>query len=541
MIKNIRLSTLLLSSLILSTSLTSPAYALDAQVYLKQLEEQAKAKDGTFNYKSVDKNSDGTTTIKGFAYVVKDTIVNAEEISFENAERLGTKGFKFEGMEGKKINFVGKDKDGKNIVLVIENIEASDFSLPDSPDRKIPLWPLDMGDAKIRNMSIVSDNDGENLVVNIPEVQLSDLSHKGENSFTLGGFKTSEVNSFIKSKDVDMQMVFGGVELNGLEYFGTFGIQLDRFSLGNLTLNGTNKPGDKIDLDFAGLDMKNLYLPDAQDENRPFLPEKDLSMELGKLQFNINDADVMGWEKGYGANATNSETGVVEGSGTFNGIYIDFGKIPLKPENKQNLQALYDLGYEKITMDIAGTGKWDTKTGILEMSEYKVAIKDMGTLDLAATISGYTPELAREINQISNQANFESDPQKLQALNLQMLAKMTALSFNKLQVKIIDDSLLNKVVGLQAKKLKQEPEQITGIVGPMASIMLAPYNVPQFAASLGQALTTFMQGNKSITVLADPANPIAVTEIIALSSGAQAGTVQPAELIERFNLTVTAE
>ena len=213
----------------------------------------------------------------------------------------------------------------------------------------------------------------------------------------------------------------------------------------------------------------------------------------------------------------------------------------MKPEDKKGLQSLFDLGYEKITMDFIGKGSWDTKAGIIDMTQYKLDIKDMGAFDMTATLSGYTPELAREISKISNQSNFETDPQKKQALNLQLFAKLAALSFNKLQFKIKDDSLLNRVVDLQSKKLNQEPEQITGIVGPMASVVLAPYNVPQFAASLGQALTTFMQGNKSITVLANPEIPIAMTEAIALSSGMQAGNIQPADLIERLNVTVTAE
>lgn len=541
MTKNKRLSAVLFSSLLLTSSLTFPVLALDAKSYLEQLETQAKARNGTFKYDSVDESSDGTAIIKGFSYVVKDTIVTAQEITFNNAEIIGTNGFKFESMTGNNISVTGKSTKGSDVTVAIQNIKANQFLLPDMADRKTPIWPLNMDKAFMKNVSITTNRPDQNITINIPEIQLSNLANKGGKNFNLGSFKTSKITSITQSNGSDIQMAFGGVELSGLEYFGLFGIQLDSFTFGDFILGGTNKKKDKFDINFAGMDIKNLYLPDAQDEDRPLIPEKVLLMKFGQLKVAINDGDVMGWEKGYATNITDPEKGFVEGSGTLDGMYIDFGKLPSKPGDKQKLQALFDLGYEKITMGLAAKGTWNTNTGIVDMSQYKLDIEDAGAFDIAMVISGYTPELAREISRISNQSNFETDPQKLKALNLQLLAKMTALSFDKLQLKIEDDSLLNKVVGLQAEKLNQEPEQITGIVGPMASIVLAPYNIPQFAASLGQALTTFMQGNKSITVLANPEKPVALTEIIALGSGAQAGTIQPADLIERLNVTVSAE
>ena len=75
----------------------------------------------------------------------------------------------------------------------------------------------------------------------------------------------------------------------------------------------------------------------------------------------------------------------------------------------------------------------------------------------------------------------------------------------------------------------------------MASIMLAPYQVPEFAASVSAAVSTFMQGNKTITASVKPDGGLVVTEMIALGSGIQAGKVQPAEIIDRLKLEVTAK
>jgi len=160
---------------------------------------------------------------------------------------------------------------------------------------------------------------------------------------------------------------------------------------------------------------------------------------------------------------------------------------------------------------------------------------------MSARISGYTEDVARQFTKALNTMNAEPDENKKNALALQSLAYLAGLSFQRMEFILNDQSLLNRVVNFQAKKLKQEPEQIKGLVGPMTNIMLTPFNIPELAAQASQALGTFMQGNKKLTVTAEPVNGLAITEIIALSSGLQAGSVTPADFAKRLNVTIATE
>jgi hypothetical protein len=75
----------------------------------------------------------------------------------------------------------------------------------------------------------------------------------------------------------------------------------------------------------------------------------------------------------------------------------------------------------------------------------------------------------------------------------------------------------------------------------MTTILLTPYNIPEIASQASAALGTFMQGNKKLTVTAEPVNGLAITEMFALGSGLRAGSVTPADFAKRLNLTIIAE
>ncbi len=181
------------------------------------------------------------------------------------------------------------------------------------------------------------------------------------------------------------------------------------------------------------------------------------------------------------------------------------------------------------------------ETGLLNMEKYRFDFVDAGAVEMSMQIDGYTEELARNVSRIANEINQDSDSTSQQNAGMELLAAITPLAINGIRISVEDNSLLNKILNQQAVKLNQKPEQLAQFVGPMLSVIMAPYQIPEFAGSVTQAVNTFMQGNKKITVSAQPKSGLAVTEIMSLASGFQAGSVSPAELIERLDLQVTTE
>ena len=50
-----------------------------------------------------------------------------------------------------------------------------------------------------------------------------------------------------------------------------------------------------------------------------------------------------------------------------------------------------------------------------------------------------------------------------------------------------------------------------------------------------------MQGEKTIEISAEPNEPIAFTQLLAILSGVRNGTTQPSEVVERLNVQIKAE
>ncbi|MEM7291504.1 MAG: hypothetical protein AAF412_14220 [Pseudomonadota bacterium] len=225
----------------------------------------------------------------------------------------------------------------------------------------------------------------------------------------------------------------------------------------------------------------------------------------------------------------------------FKGIKIDFGAVPMKDNARRNLQPLFDLGYEQInaSMDMAVFA--DLREGLLDINKLTIDLQDAGSIAMSIKSNGYTESFVREFGKITSSLRKAVNSTEMQAQSMQMMAALTMLSLIDVSLEVSDASLLKKIINLQAERLNQDPDQISAMVAPMSSIMLAPFNVPQFAATLSTALSVFMQGNKTIRATIEPEGGIILTEIIALTSGVRAGSVQPQAVIDRLNLKVSAE
>ena len=521
---------------------SSPAFAQQVEEFLKQVQTKATEAGGSFTYSLESSSDDGDAVIRDVKYQANSEpkVLMIDELVANKVEKLGESGFKFDSLDGKNITFI-EDKDSKpDSVMRMESFAFSGVEYPDFGGEDFEPWKADVTEATIQKLSLDVNNKGERVQLNVPSVSLKGLKHGANDTFSLAEFETGAMDSTIDPKDEStITMSFEGMRLEGLYVRGPLFGELQSLNLGAIVVAGANKEFGNFQMDFDGMEISNIYLPDTSSD-APFVSEDPTIVKLGPLKFSANGELVMGWAGAEGINTYDKEAKVVASKSDFRDFFIDLGKMPIQESEKKNIQPILDVGYEKIVMNAKADSSWNLGTGVLEISDMVIDFKEAFALDLAFIISGYTEEIARTINATSRQITETEDPKQQQALSLQMFAQMAALSFNKLEMTIEDKSLLNKVIDYQAAKQNQDPENIRGVVGPMTGILLAPYNIPEFASSLSNAMGTFMQGNKSISLSLKPDPAVAVTEIIALSAGINAGSVQPAEILQRFNVSVDA-
>jgi len=529
--------------IVVSIAYISPSFANDVEVFLKQLEEIAEKKGRTFSYTLESSNDDGDAIIKNFEMSDgKDkSSLSIAELLVSKGQKIGDKGFKFDGLVANSVHLDIKEVDGDTVDVKIDSLNFAGVEYPDLSNRQHPLWPVNIEAAAVQTATATSTNDALTAKFDIPSMALAGLKHTGDNTFSLTSFVLSPLNGDFKGeKNASGTFSFEGITLSGAKYIGEFAGEIGSLNLGAIAAAGITPEKETLQFDFAGMSLQNLYFPGG-DDSRPFISPNPTTVSVGALKFALASQNVMGWDGANGTSTFDPSSNILNTKGGWQNLFIDFSKLPLEEQQKREMQPMFDLGYEKLSMNIDYTGTWDITSGLVDISKFGFDVSDAFVFDLNLSFSGYTEALARQISKLSNQAQLTQDPKQQQALGLQILALMTGLSINDMSIKLEDRSLLNKVIEYQASKQNQDADQIRGIAGPMVGIMLAPFQIPEFASNLSTALTTFMQGNKSIMLALKPSPPVNGAEMAALIAGVNAGSTTPAELLRRFNVTVGAQ
>ena len=515
------------------------AYAFDEQIALKKFQTFAQKNNIVFTFGSVEKPNDNTLIIKNADYFDDKTKQRQqfEMLQFNNVRQNASGSLRYDSLEAK--NFIQKGKNnGSDIEVSIETIVSDGLKFSNNDSDLLPNY---VASGEITNMTIKSKASGTNTTLVFPSASVEQVEKTSLRNFIAKSVKLSPATGNVKTNKETVAVSLGAISIENMEQFGNQGFDIGLIEVGQFLMEMKPANGEQMNFVFEGLSVENFFSPDLASENSKLYSEKDLSAEIKPLVVTLGGKELMGWKRGYGTSKNDKAKNTTFSEGRIEGMYLDFTDFPQDPKNAQLFASLKELDLMKMVLNIDGSGSWNRDTGLLDISRYDFELEDGARFGMSARISGYTENVARQFSSAINAMNAETDPQKKNALALQSLAYLAGLSFQRMELILDDQSLLDRVVNFQAKKLKQEPEQIKSIVGPMTTIMLTPYNIPEIAAQASSALGTFMQGSKKLTVTAEPVNGLAITEMIALSSGLKAGSVTPADFAKRLNMTIVAE
>ena len=537
--------TRLFFALILSLSAMitlNAAQAFDEQSALKKFQTYAQENSIIFTFGSVEHTSDNSLIIKNADYFDEKTQnrQQIETITLDNI-REGSQG-KLEYDSIEILNLVQKGNSETNQVqITVERAYSDGLDFTESTNENNQFWPSSIASAEVTNLTVESKEDGGKSKILFPSISIKGVEKSGLRNFFVKSVEVAPGSGTVKSDKENINVSIGAITIENMKQFGTIGFDIGLLDVGAFAMDLKAKTGEKVDFRFEGMTVTNFFSPDLTVDDSPIVSEKDLVAEIKPLSVTLDGKRFMGWERGYATSKNNSETNTLTSDGRIERMYFDFTHMPDEPKNAELLKNLKELNLVTMVVNLEGSGSWQREDGIVELNTYNIELEDGASFGLSARVSGYTEEIARQFTKAINAVNSEPDEQKKNAMALQAMAYLAGLSIQRMEIILDDKSLLDRVVNVQAKKLKQEPEQIKGMVGPMATIMMTPYNIPELAAQTSQALGTFMQGNKKLTLTIEPVGGLAVTEIIALSSGARAGSVTPADLAKRLNLTILAE
>jgi hypothetical protein len=318
----------------------------------------------------------------------------------------------------------------------------------------------------------------------------------------------------------------GDITLSGVEEQDDGGYYVEEAAFPDI--NTTN---DGATLTASGLTLGGISVPatpGGDDINSMLFAE---SAHSGPIKVVKDGAEVFSLD-GSDANATlrEDESGF-DFDSTFKGLKADLSKA----EDPQSKDAIEKLALQHVQGDITMKGAWDLAPGTLDISEFAFDFNNVGKLNLAVKISGYTMAFVKSMQETIKQS--EANPNKeesQQALGLAMLGLMQQLSFETAQIRFDDASITKRALDYAGSQQNMSGKQMADSLKAMTPIMLAQLNIPELQNAVSAAVSTYLDDPKSLTVSAAPGKPVPLPMIVGAAMGA------PNTLPQVLGVTVSA-
>ncbi len=204
------------------------------------------------------------------------------------------------------------------------------------------------------------------------------------------------------------------------------------------------------------------------------------------------------------------------------GLHADAIKGDLSfVEDAKTKDALQQLGITSLNGTMSMEGSWALEDGTLSLDEYAFDFNDIGRLNIAFSISGYTLDFIKSANETAEamQANPNKEEAQ-QAASLAMLGLMQRLTFNSAQVDFADAGITNRALDYAGKQQGTTGEQMAQMLKGMAPLLLAQYNMPELQKMVTAALNTYLDNPGNFIISAEPENPVPFPMIMGAAMGA---------------------
>lgn len=216
---------------------------------------------------------------------------------------------------------------------------------------------------------------------------------------------------------------------------------------------------------------------------------------------------------------------------TVSGINVDLSTAP-DPKAQEAISA---LGLQTLNGEVTMKGSWTLADGKFELSEYAFDFENVGRLDVRFSLSGYTLDFIKAMQDAIKAA--ETNPDKAaaqQAMGMSMLGLAQQLSYNGASIRFDDAGITAKALDFAGKQQGVDGKQMAQSLKGMMPMMLGAMNMPDLQKQIESAVGAFLDDPKSLTISANPAQPLPAPQIMGAAMG------DPANLVKTLNVQVTA-
>lgn len=187
---------------------------------------------------------------------------------------------------------------------------------------------------------------------------------------------------------------------------------------------------------------------------------------------------------------------------------------------------LKQLGYSTLSFDVGGNGDIDIGSERMGFNfDIFYAGKDMGNLKVGAGVGEIPMALIAELQKLEGQA--QPDPNTFMPL-------VQGIQVSRVTIRFEDQSITKRVIPLLAKMQNMDEATMVANAGAIVQLGLAELKNPAFTQKAVEAVTAYLKDPRSLTILAKPAQPVTVQQLMALDPN------NPGAAIDQLGVTISA-
>lgn len=216
---------------------------------------------------------------------------------------------------------------------------------------------------------------------------------------------------------------------------------------------------------------------------------------------------------------------------TMSGLWADLSDV----KDPKSQEAINGLGLTNVNGNVTMKGSWEAASGKMDLSKLTIDMRDIGKLNLTLSMSGYTTQLIKAMQEASQAAAANPDKKAADAaLGMTMMGLLQQLSFNSMAIRFDDASITKRVLDYVGKQQGVTGEQLAQSLKGMVPLMMAQLKVPELQNQVSAAVSKYLDDPKNIEIKAAPPSPVAAPMIMGAAMGA------PQTLPQLLGVTVTA-
>ncbi len=175
-------------------------------------------------------------------------------------------------------------------------------------------------------------------------------------------------------------------------------------------------------------------------------------------------------------------------------------EVPVALAGTRQGSSLSDLGYTTIRFDFGYRVVWNEADSTVRLENFSLDLADIGSLQGDLTIGGLTRAM------LEHPETLAETSQNLQFVDARFTVK--------------DQSLLSRIIGVQAARAGQTPEAFRKQITDALPFFLMALQNAGFQAKVAPALQSFLTTPDSLTIVAKPREPVSFSSLVSTMESA---------------------